>query len=119
MARKIVGAGRLNRAHLLHEVGSKYSQIRLMLVDERGELETVHRLLRTQRIRQLDKTQQTSSKPMGDKQGQERSTALDGYQRRPVACRALAEVGCQPMNGRMFEQHGVGELGTEPLLDLH
>ena len=84
-----------------------------------GELETVHRLLRTQSARQLDKAQQTSSESMGNKQGWKKTAGLDGYQRRPFPCRTLAEIGCQPVNGRMFHQHGVGELGAEPLLDLN
>ena len=54
-----------------------------MLVDECGELETVDRLLGTQSASQFDKAQQTSSKPMRNKNGQERK-------RRPGWLRAPA-----------------------------
>jgi len=67
MPGKMVGAGRLNRAHLLDIVGCKYSQIRLMFVDKCGELETVHRLLRAQSVGQFHKAQETSSESMSDK----------------------------------------------------
>src|SRR5260370_36921329 len=98
MPGKMVGADRLNRAHLLDIVGCKYSQIRLMFVDKCGELETVHRLLRTQSVGQFHKAQETSSESMSDKQGRERAAALDGYQRRPFARPTVAGVGCHTLD---------------------
>src|SRR5579859_4886435 len=119
MTGKMVGAVGLNRPQLFDVVGCEYSQIRLMLVDKSRKLETVHRLLRTQSFRQLDKAEQTSSESMSDKQGRERTAALNGYQCRPFARRTLAKMVCQPTNGWMLYQDGVGEPGAEPLFDLN
>src|SRR5450631_1603193 len=57
---KVVGSGGLHRAHVLYAVGSKYSQVGLMLVEKYGELEAVDRLLRTEFGSEFDKAQQTS-----------------------------------------------------------
>ena len=44
MPGKVIGAGGLNRTHLLHIVRCEFTYLRLMLVDIRGELETIHGL---------------------------------------------------------------------------
>src|ERR1700723_3045921 len=113
----MVRSGWLNRAHLLQAVGSKYSQVRLMLVEKCGELEAVNGLRGTEFGSKLDKAQQASSNSVGNKEGREKSTGLDGDQRRPFSCRTVAEVSRQTTNRRMFHPPGARKLGTKPLLD--
>src|ERR1700723_209053 len=67
MPGKIVGPGWLNRADLLHEVGREYFQLRLMVVDERGELETIHGLFRPQLGGKIDEAQQAAPNAMCNK----------------------------------------------------
>src|SRR5580704_12258041 len=66
---KVVRSGWLNGTHLLHAGGSKYSQVRLVLVEKRGELEAVNGLVGTELAGQLDKAQEASANSVGNKEG--------------------------------------------------
>src|SRR5580658_3943953 len=119
MSGKVVGAGWLNRAHLPHIVAGEHFELRLMLIDKRGELETVHGLLPAQLRRQLNEAQQASSDAMSNKQRRQMCAGLDGRQGWPFPPGGLAEVGPQPVNRRILHHQGGRELTAELLLDLN
>src|ERR1700677_3719915 len=119
MPGKVVGAGWLNRAHLPHVVAGENFELRLMFIDKRGELETVHGLLPAQLGRQLNEAQHASSDAMSNKQRRQMCAGLDRRQGWPFPTGSLAEVGPQPVDRRMFHHQGWRELTAELLLDLN
>src|ERR1700733_15254723 len=119
MPGKVVGAGWLNRAHLPHIVGGENFELRLMLIDKRGALETVHGLLPHQLGPPLNEAQQASSTAMSNKQWRQLCSGLDRRQGWPFPPGSLAEVGPQPVNRRILHHQGRRELTAEVLLDLN
>jgi hypothetical protein len=116
MPGKIVGPGWLNRANLVHEVGREDAQLRLVLVNKSGKLETIDGLFRTQLGGKIEEAQQAPANSMRNKERRQKRAGLDGYQRRPFPCRTPAEVGGQPANCRLLHQRGMREPGTKPFL---
>src|ERR1700722_2189970 len=89
-----------------------------MLVDKCGELKTIHRLFWTERFSKVDKGQQTAPDSMGYKQRRQKCAGLESCQGRPSPGRGFAGISRQPLNRRMFHQHGVRKLQVEAQLYL-